>query len=73
MSNAFPRAGHEYDQMEWVPAPAQDGMTLRQYTAIKLMAAYMGDPNAHWTERNIRGAVQTVIEATDILLEELEE
>lgn len=73
MSNAFSRAGHEFSEMEWVPAPAQEGMTLRQYTAIELMKAYMGDPNAHWSERHFRSAAQTVIEMTDILLEELEE
>ena len=37
--NAFPRAGHEWEQMSWVPAPAQNGMTLRDYFAAKAMQA----------------------------------
>lgn len=38
---AFPRAGHEWSDMEWVPAPDQAGMTLRDYFAAKAMAAAM--------------------------------
>lgn len=34
---AFPRAGNEWSQMEWVEAPAQQGMTLRDYFAAKAM------------------------------------
>jgi hypothetical protein len=65
-SFAFPRAYSEQHD-------STRGMTLRQYTAIELMKAYMGDPNAHWSERHFRSAAQTVIEMTDILLEELDE
>lgn len=38
---AFPRAGHEWDEMEWVPAPAQNGMTLRDYFAAKAMQSHV--------------------------------
>tara|TARA_R110000868_G_scaffold321748_3_gene582738 strand:- start:734 stop:1000 length:267 start_codon:yes stop_codon:yes gene_type:complete len=31
--SAFPRAGNEYSDMTWVEAPAQDGMSLRDYIA----------------------------------------
>jgi hypothetical protein len=72
MSNAFPRAGHEYDQMDWVPAPAQDGMTLRDYTAIKLMATYMSDTAVKWDTENLKRAAESAVRATDILLEELD-
>ena len=34
---AFPKAGHEWSDMEWVPAPDQTGMTLRDYFAAKAM------------------------------------
>lgn len=69
---AFPTAGHQWSEMEWVPAPAQQGMTLRQYTAIKLMAAYMSDKDVSWSEKQIRAASQTVLEATEYFLEEME-
>ena len=69
---AFPTAGYTWSEMEWVPAPAQQGMTLRQYTAIKLMAAYMSDKDASWSESQIRAASQTVLEATEYFLEEME-
>lgn len=35
--SAFPRAGNEWSEMEWVEAPAQQGMTLRDYFAAKAM------------------------------------
>lgn len=69
---AFPRSGNEWSEMSWVPAPAQGGMTLRQYTAIKLMAAYMSDKDVSWRESQIRAASQTVLEATEYFLEEME-
>ena len=43
---AFPRAGHEWSAMEWVPAPAEQGMTLRDYFAAKAMVVYWSDPDA---------------------------
>lgn len=71
-NQAFSRAGNEWSEMSWVPAPAQQGMTLRQYTAIKLMAAYMSDKDVSWNEKNVRAASQTVLEATEYFLEEME-
>ena len=38
---AFPRAGNEWSDMQWVPAPDQAGMTLRDYFAAKAMAAML--------------------------------
>lgn len=43
---AFPKAGNEWSEMEWVPAPAQAGMTLRDYFAAKAMAAFMNGKTA---------------------------
>ncbi len=43
--NAFPRAGHEWEQMSWVPAPAQNGMTLRDYFAAKAMQGMLSSGN----------------------------
>ena len=40
---AFPRAGNEWADMAWVEAPAEDGMTLRDYFAAKAMQAIMLD------------------------------
>jgi hypothetical protein len=37
--SAFPRAGNEWSQMEWVEAPAQQGMTLRDYFAGQALAS----------------------------------
>ena len=37
---AFPKAGNEWSEMEWVPAPAQAGMTLRDYFAAKALIAW---------------------------------
>jgi hypothetical protein len=34
---AFPRAGNEWSDGSWVEAPAEDGMTLRDYFAAKAM------------------------------------
>ena len=34
---AFPRAGNEWSDMQWVPAPDQAGMTLRDYFAAKAL------------------------------------
>lgn len=41
--SAFPRAGNEWSQMEWVEAPAQQGMTLRDYFAAKAMGGLLSD------------------------------
>jgi hypothetical protein len=35
--SAFSRAGHEWSEMCWVEAPAEQGMTLRDYFAAKAM------------------------------------
>ena len=35
--SAFPRAGNEWADMAWVEAPAEGGMTLRDYFAAKAM------------------------------------
>ena len=45
---AFPRAGNEWDEMSWVAAPAEQGMTLRDYFAAKAMQAMLSDePDYH--------------------------
>ncbi len=64
-SFAFPRAYSEQHD-------STRGMTVRQYTAIELMKAYMSDPNAYWDGRRFREQAKSVIEVTDILLEELD-
>lgn len=38
---AFPKAGNEFSEMEWVPAAAESGMTLRDYFAAKAMQTIM--------------------------------
>lgn len=38
---AFPKAGNEFSEMEWVPAAAESGMTLRDYFAAKAMQSQM--------------------------------
>lgn len=43
---AFARAGHEWSDMEWVPAPDQAGMTLRDYFAAKAMQAFCSRPDS---------------------------
>lgn len=43
---AFPRAGNEWADMAWVEAPAEHGMTLRDYIAIAALPAII----AHWAE-----------------------
>jgi len=35
--SAFPRAGNEWSDMTWVEAPAEQGMTLRDYFAAAAM------------------------------------
>ena len=35
--SAFPRAGNEWEEMSWVPAAAEKGMTLRDYFAAQAM------------------------------------
>ena len=37
--SAFPRAGNEWSEMEWVEAPAQQGMTLRDYFAGEALSS----------------------------------
>lgn len=37
---AFPRAGHEWSNMEWIPAPDQAGMNLRDYFAAKALQGF---------------------------------
>lgn len=41
---AFPRAGNEWSDMEWVPVPGQAGMTLRDYFAALAMQGMMSCP-----------------------------
>ena len=56
--NAFPRAGHEWDEMEWVPAPAQNGMTLRDYFAAKAMQGWLSTyPDDHAPDEVFEGGV----------------
>ena len=38
---AFPRSGNEWDSMEWVPAKAENGMSLRDYFAAKAMQSFL--------------------------------
>ena len=35
LTPAFPRAGNEWADMSWCEAPATEGMTLRDYFAIR--------------------------------------
>jgi hypothetical protein len=43
--SAFPRAGNEWADMAWVEAPAEQGMTLRDYFAAKAMQAFLSNDN----------------------------
>lgn len=50
---AFPRAGNEWSDMEWVPAPGQAGMTLRDYfaaAALQGIQAKFGGFMPDWAE-----------------------
>lgn len=42
---AFSRAGNEWSEMAWVEAPAERGMTLRDYFAAKAMQVMMAETN----------------------------
>ena len=48
---AFPRAGNEWSDMEWVPVPGQAGMTLRDYFAAKAMQGMLAE-NGGGAEHN---------------------
>lgn len=39
--SAFPKAGHEFSEMEWVPSAAESGMTLRDYFAAKALQGFI--------------------------------
>ena len=41
--SAFPRAGNEWEDMQWVKASAKEGMTLRDYFAAKAMPIFTPD------------------------------
>lgn len=48
---AFPKAGHEWEQGQWVPAQADDGMSLRDYFAAAALQGMLAE-NGGGTKNN---------------------
>ena len=70
--SAFPRAGNEWSQMEWVEAPAQQGMTLRDYFAAKAMQALITGTSM-WREEADIYLAKVAYSLADTMLEAREE
>ena len=63
---AFPRAGNEWSEMAWIEAPAEQGMTLRDYFAAKAMQCYMHEDM--WSADVYKLAAKCSYELADAML-----
>jgi hypothetical protein len=72
--SAFPRAGNEWSEMEWVEAPAKQGMTLRDYFAAKAMQGMFASDTSDWNEEgNWEDRAQAAYAVADAMLEAREQ
>jgi hypothetical protein len=68
--SAFPRAGNEWEEMSWVPAAAEKGMTLRDYFAAQAMQALLIGGYENITKGYWNATPKKAYEMADLMLQE---